>query len=103
METYNFDRQSVTSRENGKIKSIKPLYNAENDKYNQFVLMYEKLSKLSKQFPQDKIVVEIQNVPDNQYELMVDEWGIGEQFTNHVNKFYLQVGVNAVIVVHKTY
>ena len=103
METYNFDKQRVINREEGRIQSIKPLYNAENDKYNQFVLMYEHLSKMARKFPQDKIVVEIQNVPEDQYQLMIDEWGIGEQFTNHVNKFYLQVSINAVITVHKMY
>jgi hypothetical protein len=103
MEHYNFDRQAITNRENGKIKSIKPIYNEENNKYNDFVKLKQELDRLSKVFPQDKFVVEVQNVPEDQYQLIIDEYGIGDEFTNHVNKFYLQISINSVIIVHKQY
>jgi len=103
MKVYQFERQRIVNRTNSGVSSIKPLYESELNKFNDFFNIYNKLKELSSLFPQDKMVVEIQNVPEDQYEMIKEEIGIGENFTDHINKFFYNVNINAVIIVHKTY
>ncbi len=80
-----------------------PLYREELNKYNDFYAITTELSSFSERFPQDKFVIEIQNVPEDQYEMLKSDIGLGENFTDHSNKFFYNVKVNAVVVVHKSY
>jgi hypothetical protein len=73
------------------------------NKYNTFFKLWESLLKMSKEFPQEKIVAEMQNVCEVDYDMIKDEIGIGDNFTDHVSRFYLNVSLNATIIVHKIY
>lgn len=103
MIVYDYGRQRIINRSNGRTHSIKPLYLEESNKYNTFYKIWERLLKLSIEFPQEKFVVEINNMSESDYDLIVSDIGIGENFTDHVSKFYLSVTVNAIIIVHKVY
>jgi hypothetical protein len=103
MEIYQYDQQRVVSRIDGKIQSIKPMYNTDNDRYTEFFSLANKLKELSSEFPKNKYVVEMHNIPDGQYENIKSDIGIGEHFTDHASKFFFNVNVNAVIIAHKIY
>jgi len=99
---YDFDRQRKVNRNpSNKIQSIKPIYDENLNKFNEFFKMLEELKGLSMTFPQQKIVAEMQNVPSNQYALLKDDVGIGEAFTDHSSKFFYQVNINCVMIVHE--
>lgn len=103
MKIHQFERQRVVNREGGRIQSIKPTYQDEMNKYNTFYVLFEKLVLLSKDFPQEKFMIEINNTPEEQYEMIKADIGIGDNFTDHSEKFFYNVSVNAIIIVHKPY
>ena len=101
---YDFSRQRIVRRnQSGKLISLYPIYNEDMNRYNEFFQMIQELKLLSGEFPQQKIIVEMQNVPSDQYENIKDLISIGEAFTDHIAKFFYQVNINCVIIVHEIY
>lgn len=103
MNIYQYDRQRVINRIDGRICSIKPLYDEEDNRYNEFFSLANKLKELSQEFPKNKFAVEMHNIPDGQYDNIKADVGIGEHFTDHASKFFFSVNVNAVVIAHKEF
>ena len=102
MKDFNFERQSVTSRNNeGKIKSIQPIYNKENDKLLQISNLAEKAETLSLEFPDIKFQAEINLINENDYNILVDDLSWKGQFLNQGARFFYNVTNNFIIIGHK--
>lgn len=103
MDIHQYDRQRVVNRIDGRIQSIKPMYNEENNRYDEFFSLSNKLKAFADEFPKNKFAVEMHNIPEKQYENIKADVGIGEHFTDHAGKFFFNVNVNAVIIAYKEF
>ena len=98
---YDYARQRMVKRTSaGQIQSLTPIYNENNNKYNTFFSLVQKLKQLSKDFPEENLVANMYNVPSDQYQNLKDDIGIGDDFTEHEDLFYYQVNINCIIAVH---
>ena len=98
---YDYDRQRLVKRSDAdRIQSITPIYQDKHNKYNEFFQLSGKLKKLSDDHPENCFATDIYNVPPGQYQNLKDDIGIGDEFTEHEDRFYYQVNINCVIAVH---
>ena len=92
MKYYQFDKQRVVDRDsNDKIMSIMPIYEENNNKYNEFYDILNQLKNLSNKHKSIKFVVEINGVPEQDYRTIQDEIGFGNNYQDHVGKFFFNV------------
>ena len=99
---YNYDRQTVVSRdENGKIKSIKPIYKIDEDDIIKFNNLTEDMKIISEKYPDVKFAAEIINIEDNDFSIIKDALGFKPNFTDHASKFFFNTNLNSVIIGYK--
>jgi hypothetical protein len=103
MIVYDYNKQRVVHRFKDRILSIKPMFNSDMNKYDEFYKLANDLKKISTKFPSNKFVAEVHNIPDDQYTAIKDDVAINDCFTDHINKFFYNVNVNAVIIAFKSY
>lgn len=103
MVIHDFKRQRKIHREGSKLVSLTPIYNEDLNKYNAFFKLYNQLKVMSEEFPQERIAIEMHNVPPDQFRFLKDEIGLGDAFTDHGSKFFFQVNINCMMIVFEQY
>lgn len=91
----------ITLNKEGNIQSIKPLM--VDDKYSKFYVLVDRIKKLSEEFPTEKFYANLMNVPEIDYNKIKDDVGIGDEFIDHIDKFYFNVSRNGTVIAHKEF
>lgn len=101
-ETFNYKTQKSTNRnEIGKIVSIKPIYNEEKDPYTRVLTQVMDLEDFANKFPEHKIQVEVNAIPETTYKLLKEDFDHKRGFQDGAGKFFYSPTINSVIIVHK--
>lgn len=103
METkYNYLTQKrVNFNNEGKIRSIKPLYSSDEDEYKIIHDQASQLKTLSEKFPQSKIHIEVNSVKTDLYKILKEDFDYRPGFQDGIKKFYYNPTVNSVLIINK--
>jgi len=101
-KNYNYKTQKVSSRNSdGKIKSIKPIYNEQQDPYLRVHQQSELLKEFSDTFPETKMQIEVNSIPDSTYKTLKEDFDYRPGFHDGAGKFFYSPTPSSVLIVHK--
>ncbi len=104
MKKYNHKTQKSISRSNnGKIKSIMPIYKESEDIYNRIIKQSIEVAEMAKKYPRTKIQVEVNSIPENIYNMLKEDLNYGPNFQDGAGRFFYSPTVNSAIIIHKEF
>ena len=100
--TYNYERQTTITRNvDGKIKSIKPMFDRDTDPFSIIDGLIEKETKMANKFPLVKLRAEMDSIPEKDFKVIKEELAWKGNLTDHGSKCYYQPTTNSVVILHK--
>ncbi len=101
-QIFNYTNQKTIRRnDEGKIQSIKPLYDKNKDFIAIMSELIKDLTEMSKKFPSIKLQSEVNSIPEKDFKIIKDDLSYSGTFTDHGSKCYYQPTINSVIIMHK--
>ena len=101
-QTFNYKTQKVkTKDDDGKIVSIKPIYQESKDPYARVHQQAMDLIEFAEKFPETKIQVEVNSMPENIFKLLKEDFDYRKGFQDGAGKFFYSPTVNSAIIIHK--
>lgn len=94
-------QKTIRRNDSGKIQSIKPIYSETKDPYARVHAQAIDLEIIANKFPESKMQVEINAIPESTYKLLKEDFDYRNGFQEGAGKFYYSPTVNSAIIVHK--
>lgn len=103
MVTYNLNKQKATTRDrNGKIQSIRPIYDVEGEVVIKVQELINNLKEIALKFPMVKFHSELSAVPEKDFKIIREDLDYSNaNFTDHGKKIFYGVTPNCVIILHQ--